>query len=178
MRSELSCSGRCYRPLCVVLVLRFRLYPGCALPPCRSLCAPTLPALRAQLKMLYVMQFNSRVGLCVLLPPAGAQRVRLQCLHWALAAPAPRLSSPSVRQAVARRTHSLSRDRMFSPRSCCCYTYGRSGLYWVMRTYWSEVTPSPCCIGCWPPSATPGRAMLGGGGGNPHVRQAWPGLPG
>ena len=50
--------------------------------------------------------------------PQGPQMVRLQCRHSALAAPAPRLSSPSVHQADARRFHSTKFGTEFSPRPC------------------------------------------------------------
>ena len=40
--------------------------------------------------------------------------VRLQCPHSALAAPAPRLPSPSVHPAVVRRLHSTKFDAKFS----------------------------------------------------------------
>ena len=49
-------------------------------------------------------------------------------------------------QAVARRTHSSSCDRLFSPLSCCRYTHGRFGLYRVMRTFRSKVMGGG---GCW-----------------------------
>ena len=102
--------------------------------------------------------------------------VRLQCPHWALAAPAPRLSSPSAHPAVVRRFYSTKRGLMFNPRPCFHLLYWHSGLYWVMRASQSGVTPSPCCSGCWPRSATPGWASTGPQVENPsgcRTGQSW-----
>ena len=91
--------------------------------------------------------------------PGGFNMVAVSTLGSGCACP--RLSSPSVHSAVARRHHNASRVRKSSSRACGPYTYGRFRLYWVRCTSWSMVTPSPCCTVCWPHSATPGRALLG-----------------
>ena len=46
----------------------------------------------------------------------------------ALAAPAPRPSSPSAHPALARRVHGTKFDAEFSPRPCVRCLYWRSGL--------------------------------------------------
>ena len=69
--------------------------------------------------------------------------VRLQCPHWALAASAPRLPSPSVHPAVVWRFRRANCDHKFSPRPCVRSLHWRSGLYWGMRASRSRGTPSP-----------------------------------
>ena len=85
--------------------------------------------------------------------------VRLQCPHKALAAAAPRLSSPSVQWPLFGGFAAYFAG-FAHPIPCSISPSGPYGLYWVRRTYRSGSTPCPCCWR-WPHTATVGWATLG-----------------
>ena len=70
--------------------------------------------------------------------------VRLQCLHKALATPAPWLSSPSVQWPLFS-VFAVYFAGFAHPIPCSISPSGPYVLYWVRRTYRSGVDPSLCC---------------------------------
>ena len=66
----------------------------------------------------------------------------------------------SAQRANVRHFHSTMFEQTFIPQSCFGYPYWQFGLYRVMRTSWSGVTPLLCCCR-WPHSATQGPVLTG-----------------
>ena len=87
--------------------------------------------------------------------------VGLQCPHWAVAAPPPRDFHRPPSALVA--SSAFRSTDVFWPFPFPEWLGVRSsGLYWVRRTSWSGVTPSPRALQLVPLGQ---RKRVGGGGG-------------
>ena len=104
-------------------------------------------------------------------PNGRLEGAELQCPHWALAAPTPRLSSPSVHHVSIWRVHSAAVDHTSIPRHFCLVTLAiRALLDWAYISR-SGVTPSPGSLACkGEGSGTPPRDMPGSSTPSPTLR--------